>query len=197
MTSLISEENQDPYNVPMPDLTTQVLPMFKLLTKAILAAGFAICFSTLGAGEENKVYGSIIGYGFLLAGTVLFMANTVVTMVMANNPNVKSMVTAITTIGPFLGFALVLSGAIALISYYAPNIARGQISDAYGGLSNIFLILILTTLYMFNSGVNNEEYERTKTIHKVTGMSIYFIEVVEFVVLISIFIVLAFFTTDG
>ena len=102
--------------------------IFKKVTVASLIAGFIILFLTLGTGGETGTMGKIVGFSFVLVGVIMFMSNTLSKIVRSKNEEAKSILSIVTTLGPFIPAIGSLAWAITLFVQYFDYIAKDQLT---------------------------------------------------------------------
>ena len=76
--------------------------IFKMVTNAVVGAGAIVLIVCLGSSGRNKVIGMLVGYGFLIAGVILFMSNVLAKMVQTSNEGAKDVLTGLITISVHL-----------------------------------------------------------------------------------------------
>jgi len=171
--------------------------IFKKVTSATLIAGFIILFLTIGSAGNNSTMGRIIGLGFVLVGLILFMANTVQKLVRTKNAESKNITALITTLGPFLPCVGLLIWAIVIYSDNFNYIAKGKLTPSFTMLETFLVLINIILTYMFYQNMNSKEFQETQRINKVSGMLIYSMEIIYLVIVISMYIIIRFFRTDG
>ena len=171
--------------------------IFKKVTVASLIAGFIILFLTLGTGGETGTMGKIVGFSFVLVGVIMFMSNTLSKIVRSKNEEAKSILSIVTTLGPFIPAIGSLAWAITLFVQYFDYIAKDQLTPSFNMFTTFLVLSNLFLIRMLYNSMNSKEFEKNQSVNKVSGMLMYFMELISFVILISMFIILRFFVTDG
>lgn len=171
--------------------------IFRKATTATLLAGFIILFLTIGLGGNSSVTGRIIGYSFLIVGLILFLSNTLQKIVNSKNTESKSIIAIVTTLGPFLPAIGLLAWAIIIYSEHFDVIAKNNLTPSFNMLGTFLVIINLILTYMFYKNMNSKEFIETQQINRVSGMIIYFVEVIFLVIMISMYIIVRYFVTDG
>ena len=171
--------------------------IFNKVTSATLIAGFVILFLTIGSGGNNATMGRIIGLGFVLVGLILFMAYTIQKLVRTKNNESKNITSLITTLGPFLPCMGLLIWAIVIYSDNFDYIAKGKLTPSFTMFETFLVIINLILVYMFYKNIHSKEFQDTQRINKVSGMLIYAVEIIYLVIVISMYIIIRFFSTDG
>jgi hypothetical protein len=171
--------------------------IFKKVTVASLIAGFIILFLTLGTGGETGTMGKIVGFSFVLVGVIMFLSNTLSKIVRSKNEEAKSILSIVTTLGPFIPAIGSLAWAITLFVQYFDYIAKDQLTPSFNMFTTFLVLSNLFLIRMLYNSMNSKEFEKNQSVNKVSGMLMYFMELISFVILISMFIILRFFVTDG
>ena len=171
--------------------------IFRKVTTSSLIAGFIILFLTLGIGGETGTMGKIVGFSFVLVGLIMFLSNTLSKIVRSPNKESKSLLSIVTTLGPFIPAIGLLAWAIVLFSQYFDYIAKDQLTPSFGMFSTFLVLSNLFLIRMMYNNMNSKEFEKSQSINKVSGMLMYFMEVITLIILISMFIIVRFFVTDG
>ena len=191
----MSENTVD--NGSMEGNSLQPQKLFKMVKNGVFLAGFLILFLTLGGSGPNQTGGMIIGYSFLLTGAILFTSNIVSKLVKSKNSESKNVLSLFVTLGPFFVFTILIGCVVALLSSYFQRIANNELTPSFGKLTTLSLLNTLILTYLFNRNTSTEEFKKTQEINKVSGMIMYLLEILGFVIVISMFIVLKFYVTDG
>ena len=169
---------------------------YTIIYNSLLVVGVIIIFCTMGSNSASNLTGTIIGYSFIVTGTLLLIGY------LLNNINVISgsnfsLISSLITVGPFVLLIGILIYMIYLLSYYFSQITAGHISSGYYTFMNIFIILLIVEFYVFYNGIQDKAFKTTGTIGKITGMILYLLELVSIVTAITLGIVLKYFSTDG
>lgn len=179
------------------NLSNVINKLFEYVTNAVLVAGFIILLLCIGGRGRNPTVGIITGHGFILVGAVLFVSAVLTKMVQSKKKTAKTLLAGITAIGPFLVFIALIATNMILISGYFSSIARNTVADSYYNMLNLSIMNSLFITYFFYRQIGDDKYKKTGIIDQVTGAGLYLLEIFGFVVTISMYIVLAYFRTDG
>jgi len=171
--------------------------IFKKVTLASFVAGFIILFVSLGMIGEMGIMGKIVGFGFIIVGLIMFLSNTLSKIVRSGNSESKSIYSIAITLGPFLPALGLLAWAITIFSEYFEPIAKDQLTPSFNMFTTFLVLINLFLIRMMYNNMNSKEFETTQTVNKVSGMIMYFMEIIMLMILISMFIIVRFFTTDG
>lgn len=188
---------EDTTNVNVPTMGFKTGKLFKMVKRASMIAGFIILLMTLGGSGENQVWGMVIGYSFLLAATILFVSNVTSKIIRSTNSKAKSLISIMTTIGPFIVFLILLTCIIILIGSFFKQIAADSVTPSFHTLNTLSILVSLMITYLFNKNTSTEEFIKTQEVNKISGMVMYLLELLGFIIVISMFIILKFYVTDG
>ena len=86
---------------------------------------------------------------------------------------------------------------IYLLSYYFKQITDGHVAGGYYTFMNIFIVLLMVEFYIFYNGMQDKTFKTTGTVGKVTGMILYLMDLISIVTVITLGIILKYFSTDG
>ena len=86
---------------------------------------------------------------------------------------------------------------IYLLSYYFNQITNCNVSSGYYNFMNIFIVILMVQLYIFYNATQDTNFKDNGVINKVTGLLLYLLEVINVIVIITLGIILKYFTTDG
>jgi hypothetical protein len=191
-TEEISSSNMDVSSSPL-----KPGKIFRKVTMASMIAGFIILFLTLGMAGEMGTTGKIVGFSFVLLGLIMFLSNTLSKIVRSGNEESKSVFSIAITLGPFIPAMGLLAWAISMFAQYYDYIAKDQLTPSFNMFTTFLILINMFLVRMMYNNMNSKEFETTQTVNKVSGMIMYFMEVLILVILISMFIILRFFVTDG
>ena len=169
---------------------------YTIIYNSLLLVGLIIVFFTMGSNTSSNLTGTIIGYSFIVVGVLLligFLLNNMNTIAGANFSFISSLI----TVGPFVLMIGILVYMIYLLSYYFSQITAGHISSGYYTFMNIFVVLLMVEFYIFYNNLQDKAFKTTGTIGKVPGMVLYLLEIISIVTLITLGIILKYFSTDG
>ena len=171
--------------------------IFKVATNSLMFTGFLILMACVGTLTRNSTIGLLTGYGFIIVGTLMFTSVVVQKMSKSTNVDATTIMSGVVTIGPMVTFMITLTMLTYLVSKHFELIANGKVSGAFSGMLSLMSVIIMLTLFMFRKVTTSERYKETGAIDKVSGMGIYFLNLIGVVILKTIYIILTFYTTDG
>ena len=195
----MSNTNEEVRDSEIDDTTSPLKPgkIFRKVTGASLIAGFFLLFVSLGMSGEVGTMGKIVGFSFVLVGLIMFLSNTLSKIVRSGNEESKSISSIVVTLGPFIPAIALISWAIVMFSQYFDYIAKDMLTPSFNMFTTFLVLINLFLIRMMYNGMNSKEFETKQVINKVSGMLMYFMEIIALVIQISMFIILRFFVTDG
>uniref|UniRef100_A0A6C0BA61 Uncharacterized protein n=1 Tax=viral metagenome TaxID=1070528 RepID=A0A6C0BA61_9ZZZZ len=158
---------------------------------SLIATGIIIIIITFGL---SSIIGYIVGYSFIGAGFFLLAGYLMFKLSSSNKGGILSI---LTSIGPILVIVAAICYYLSIIGIYKDRITNGNIDPDYYSFSSGFLLCILFQTFFFYKAITTEEFKKTYTIDKVTSMILYFLGILSVVLVITINIILAYFSTDG
>jgi hypothetical protein len=175
---------------------------YSTIYNSFLIVGIIILWCTIWSNTASNLTGTIIGYAFVIVGILMllgYLMNNLNTLSSGSGKaNTMSLImSSITTLGPFVLLIGILVYMIYLLSYYYVQITNGRVSSGYNTFMNIFIILLMVEFYVLYNGMQDNNFKTTGTVGKVTGMVLYFLELISIVVIITLGIILRYFSTDG
>jgi hypothetical protein len=103
----------------------------------------------------------------------------------------------IMTCGPFLLMLYVIGFVLYLIIQYRDKIMLSHVSGSYFTFTNITIAMILIQIYLLYNNINNDKFEKTKTLSKVTSSLLFLFGVIATISSMTLFTVLKKFSADG
>jgi len=183
-------------------IINNMMPTFYV---TLIAVGVILLFATIGTASMGSLNGTIAGYSLMGGGILLLVSfllygisttNEGKSAALAKN-NRSSIMSAIYTAGPFLVLLGIVGYTLYLIITFKNRIAAGNIAPGYVSFTNISIILILMQLFLFYMGSQKDSFKTTNRLDRVYSMLLYFIGIINIVTIITIGIILSYFSTDG
>ena len=169
---------------------------FQHLSDIVVIVGIIILFMTIGiSNTQEGMYGQIIGYGFLACGFIISAATT--TNLFTCIESGKKFSFFLFSILPFIIIALLILLIIMMLVNYYNRIVGGKVTPDFYMLSKMFIILICAQIGVYYYGTTNKDSPQPGILSAAYGMSIYLLSLLNALVLVSLYIVLAYYTTDG
>ena len=158
---------------------------------SFIVAGCFIILCTVGTASSSSLTGTIVGYSFIITGIALLIG------VLMNQIKMVSMISIAITLGPFLILLGILIYMIYLLSVHFQQIVNNHVSNSYYLFMNMFIVLFMLLFYVFYSGTQEQAFKQSGTINKLTGLTLYLLESIQIIIIITIAIILQYFSTDG
>jgi hypothetical protein len=175
--------------------TPKINEWFEYSSSAALWVSMILLAYSVDAKDRSGLTCSIVGYTLLGFSILLFMLNLIYKMYKGST----DMINNIFTLLPFVITLGSIGFMIYIIYSYTDRISSDNVSPGYYTFSKIFLVLNALQLLAFNMLTNNyntqeDNYRQTKL-----SQSLAFLIFSIFIILdiITIYIILTFFTTDG
>ena len=156
---------------------------------SLIITGLLVVIITFGL---SSIVGYIVGYSFILAGFFFLGGYLLLTM-----PKNTGFLSALLGILPFICIIAVIVAYLVQIGKFKDRITNGHISSSYYSFSNIFLILIFLQSYVFYTALQDSQFKETHTLNKVYSGILNILSLFSAMTVITIYIILAFYSTDG
>lgn len=175
------------------------MPTFQETTFKTIYTSFIYCSVLLFIisffmKDNVKIDINIASYS-ILATAIILVSGIILSKLSVNYTNVSTMkyiMLLFNNCGPYLLMLSIIGYTLFLLINYKTNISGGHVSDGYYTFSNISTILILLQLYIVLNGTNE-----SGNISKIQGLSLYLIGVINWICVITLYIILNNFHTDG
>jgi len=165
--------------------------VFESAPRALQIAGFMILLACSGEMTQNKLVGLLLGYGFILVGMLAF------TTLLFQNAKVTPDSSGAKSVGPFVVFMILIVMLISIISKHFNKIAQGHVSKSFSNMMNLKHMLVMLILVISSMATNTDGFKTTGAIGSEYGAAMYFMNILSAVILVTIYIVLALYPTDG
>ena len=159
---------------------------------SLITVGIILLFATIGTTSMDGLNGTISGYFFIAIGISIL-----VSFIISVASKGGSLISSIFSMGPFFVTIGIISYILYLLFTYKDRIAQGNIAPGYVNFTNISVILVLMQLFLFYMGTQKESFERDKKLSRVYSGLLYFVGIMNIVTVITIGIILKYFSTDG
>ena len=148
-----------------------------------IAVGTITVLISFFTGPYNKgsVIGSMVGYSVITIALLFLVA------IQANKNN-TGLLSILLSAGPFLLIVATTIYLLYLLGNYFNEIVAGRVSKSYATFINLYLLMILVQLFVYFKNPKD-----TKT----TKMLLYLLGVFNSIVVITLGVILAYFSTDG
>lgn len=134
-----------------------------------------------GPYNNGSVVGSMVGYSVITI-SLLFL------VVVQANQNNSGLLSILLSSGPFIVVIATTLYLLYLLGNYFNEIVEGRVSKSYSTFINLYLLMILVQLFVYLKNPKD-----TKT----TKMLLYLLGVFNSIVVITLGVILAYFSTDG
>jgi len=151
---------------------------------AVIIACFIILFVTSGENDTNSLSALIGGYtGLQLCVLFIIVLNY-------NNNNYLELF-------PFIILLVILSTIIWLLYYYFDRIASGDVSSYYGTFSSMSTKLLIIQMIIMLSALYGTQVNNTKLISNQTLALLGLLGTINYIIVITLAVILHFYTTQG
>jgi hypothetical protein len=161
---------------------------------SLITVGIILLFATIGSTSMDSLNGTIAGY-FLIAIGMAILISFIIGISSKNGS--QNIISAIFSVGPFFVTIGIVAYILYLLFTYKDRIAQGNIAPGYANFTNISVILILLQLFLFYMGTQKQSFQRDNKLDRVYSGLLYFVGVINIVAVITIGIILKYFSTDG
>jgi hypothetical protein len=162
---------------------------------SLIIVGIILVLCTLGTSTSSALTGTMTGYSFIVSG-ILLLIGYIMNKIYTANPK-GSFLTILFSIGPFLMIVGIIIYILYLLGTYFNRITNGNVSSGYVAFSNIAVVLILLQVILFYNGTKDPSFVETSTLSRVSNMLLYLLGVLNVIVVITLGVILAYFSTDG
>ena len=166
-----------------------------------IMVGVILIFATIGSTSMDGLNGSIAGYFgigigvLILIGSLLYGINSKKNVESLKNRT--TIMSAIYTTGPFFLLLAIVGYVLYLLFTYKDRIAEGRFAPGYINFTNISVILILIQLFLFYMGTQKQSFKDEQRLDRIYSGLLYFIGIINIVAVITLGIILKYFSTDG
>ncbi len=179
-------------------VTHKVESSIKDISYALLYGGLIIVLFTIGTYNTAAVSGTLGGYAAAVLA-ILFLFSLTYTNYTSKSLNDNSFSWKILSLifVPYFILLGILGYSLAIISIYFDDITKDRVSPYYKTFSYISLIFIVIQVYVFGKTTSKPEFLDHGIISTLSLVKLILLGVINIVVLISLFISLKYFSTDG
>lgn len=172
---------------------------YSTIYKACIYAS-AISF-TLGffTNASTSLGAYLAGYSVLTLGIMMILV-ILFTQVLKTNVNssmFQILYSILMTSGPFILILAIISFVLYSLITYKNNIIKGHTAPGFNSFSNITVILLMIQLYIIVGNINNDKFELTGKLSKVTTSLIYLLSILTGISSIILYTILKYYSTDG
>ena len=169
------------------------LSIIQIIYMSLILVGAIVLLFTVTSYTAGSIIGSIVGYSFIGSG-ILLLVGLLIHNLMSKQ---STFMGGVYTLAPFSIILGVIIYSMYLLIHYKERISQGNISSGYTNFTNISVILIMLQLYLFYSATQNENFKQTSRLDKVNSMFLLLIGIINIISVVTLGVILAYFTTDG
>jgi hypothetical protein len=187
----------------MPDAELKGMGIFTTGIISLIIIGVILLLSTVGTSTLGAINGSMAGY--FLMGFGIFMLILYLSFNISNNPtNIQyqpnsyrnQFMSILYTSGPFVVLMTIIIFSLIMLFHHKSSIAEGRVAPGYVNFTNVSIILILIQLWIFYSGTKSKGFQNGR-LDRVYSMLLYLVGIINIVAVITIWIILNCYSTDG
>ncbi len=172
---------------------------YSSIYKSLIIAS-VISFIIYFFSSGNVSLGALIS-GYSVLSMSIFMILYIILFnllqVTQNKGFFQTLLTMITTCGPFLLMLFVIGFVLYLVIKYKNRILSGHVSNSYTTFSNITIIMILLQVYLVYNSITTDKFESTRQLSKITTSLLYLYGVISVISSITLFTILSQFSAVG
>lgn len=168
--------------------------IFKKMSNVIYAIVIActlIIMITISINNKNALIGLIMSYGGILASILLLLA-----WVFKYTLN-SSYYSKILLLTPFILLIIIVSLILAYLSIYFNRITSNKISNYYYIFSNLSALFLIAQIFIILSSITNIDFAATKTFGSKTFTLLMLLASLNTIWVVSLGIILKYYSTDG
>jgi hypothetical protein len=167
--------------------------------KSLIIAS-VISFIIYYFSSGNVSLGALIsGYSVLSLSIFMILYIILFNLLQAtqNQGFFQTLLTMITSCGPFLLMLFVIGFVLYLVIKYKNRILLKHVSSSYTTFSNITILMTLLQVYLVYININTDKFETTKKLSKITTSLLYLYGIISAISSITLFTILNNFSADG
>ena len=180
----------------MPSIEPELFKKLVNLSYALAVSGITVIvlIYSSGTNSESSLISLISSYGAIL-GALVFMSGLVYINMTSKgySPNISVIMF---TIFPFILLILITLFIISLLSTNFDNIVLNKISHYYYSFSFISSLFLALELWMLFSGIFDKGTDKTVTMNPRTYSTIVLLGTINMIIVITLAIILKFYSTD-
>jgi len=168
--------------------------IFKNMTNivyAIVIACTLVIIITSSINNKNALIGLITSYGAILA-SLLLLLGWIFKYTLSSSYYSKLLL-----LTPFILLIIIISLILAYLSVYFNRITSNKISKYYYLFSNLSGLFLIIQMFIILSSVTNIDFAATKTFSSKTFTLLMFIATLNTIWVISLGVILKYYSTDG
>jgi hypothetical protein len=172
---------------------------YSSIYKACILASLISFIIGFFAQPQISLGAYLAGYSVLIFGImmILIILFNNVFKTTGNSSSSQILYAIFMTSGPFILMLGVIAFVLYLLITYYNRISEGQVASGYNSFSNIIVMLLLLQVYLVYRNIDNDSFESSGKISKVTSSIIYLLGILTTICSINLYIILKYYTTDG
>lgn len=165
-----------------------------LLIAAIIS--FIIYFFSSG---QSSLGALISGLVVLTLSLILIIYTVLYNIIdgLKNASFIQSIITILNVMGPFLMMLFVICLFLYLLVMNKERIIKGRVPKSYYTFSNIIILILLLEMYFLYKNINSPNFESIKKFSKMTGIILYFFNIITGISAITLYMILKYYSADG
>jgi hypothetical protein len=165
---------------------------------SIIVGTLIITITMTICNTYEGLFGHMVGYEFLAAGFIIKAGS--IASILAKGDCVskdQTLMFFLMSVCPFIVIVFLILAILYILNTYFNRIVGGKVSKGYTTFSKMFIVILIAQLALFYNATKEEKYKTENIISPIYGMLIYLLSVINILVLITIYVILAFYSTDG
>jgi len=164
---------------------------------SLIAVGLIILLCVANTNTSGGITGSMVGYSFIVSGLLILMGNLMYNLNIHKSNGGNYGASLFFSIGPFLSIIGIIIFTLYLLGIYFDRIVSGNVSKGYYNFSQISFLIIIIQIVIFYTGTQSPQYKATYNISRSISLCLYLLSVINVIVLITMYVILTYFSTDG
>jgi len=165
--------------------------VFEYAPRALQIPGFFILLACFGDMTKNRLIGTLTGYGFIFVGIMVF----VILLMQSTTEPIN--VSGIVSLGPFIMIMILIWILVTMIIKNFDKISSGQVSSSFSNMIKLNNILLMLILVIANRNNQTNVSKLSDVISSKEGAALYLLSILSSVILVTIYIILEIYPTDG
>lgn len=168
-------------------MNAELFANMKTIPLVVIVIGMIVVFLSSG----TDVYSLMTGYSSMLAGFLVLLAW--VFNYIGNTTNQNKVLTML----PFAFIIGIIGTLLVYFSMYFKQISANMVSQYYTNFSSILMIFIFIQSGLFISTLTSKAFETTQSLGTTNTSILMLLSAINFILVITVGIVLHFYKTDG
>lgn len=178
-------------------ILTNSLSIYSVVYYSFIIVGLVLSIVSIFVRGSSGAIVTITAYTCILAGLLLILGILFDKLKGKTNTLMDTLNLIKINIGPFLLLALTIVYLLSITIYYKPRISEGSISENYYTFSNLTIILICIQFAILYTGMNKQIFKQQGVLPLSYSSLIYLVGIINIIFVISIGVMLKYYTTDG